>query len=342
MKPIVQTVIGVDIAKQVFQVHEVNRETGEIVRMQLKRAKFLEHFVNRPPCLIGMEACGGAQHWARRLMALGHTVRLLPAQQVRPFAVGNKNDIADARAIWMAVQQPGIRAVAVKTESQQAVLALHRMRQQLVKFRTAQMNGLRGLLTEYGEVMPRGRAALTKAVPLVLARLIERLPAVLIETLREQYARISHMESQIAQIERRLHAWHRENKDCQRIAAIPGVGLLTATAAVATMGDPHAFRSGRAFAAWLGLVPRQIGTGGHVKLLGISKRGDTYLRTLLIHGARSVLVHSQKPSAWVSALLQRRSLNVAAVALANKMARTLWALIAHQRLYQPGYVSQST
>jgi transposase len=334
-----QTVIGVDIAKQVFQVHEVNVETGEIISVQIKRAKFLEYFVNRPRCLIGMEACGGAQHWARRLMALGHSVRLLPAQQVRPFAVGNKNDIADARAIWMAVQQPGIRAVAVKSEAQQAVLALHRMRQQLVKFRTAQMNGLRGLLAEYGEVMPRGRAALTKAIPGVLERLIERLPTVLIETLREQYARIGDMDCHIADIERRLHLWHRQDDDCQRIAAIPGVGLLTATAAVATMGDPHSFHSGREFAAWLGLVPRQAGTGGRVKLLGISKRGDTYLRTLLIHGARSVLVRGKKPSAWVSSILQRRSLNVAAVALANKMARTLWALIAHRRIYQPGYLS---
>ena len=242
----------------------------------------------------------------------------------------------------MAVQQPGIRAVVVKTETQQAVLALHRMRQQLVKFRTAQMNGLRGLLAEYGEVMPRGRFALAKAIPLVLERLIDRLPAVLIETLREQYARIGQMGSQITDIERRLHLWHRSDEDCQRIAAIPGVGLLTATAAVATMGDPHAFRSGREFAAWLGLVPRQVGTGGQVRLLGISKRGDTYLRTLLIHGARSVLVHSQKPSPWISAILQRRSLNVASVALANKIARTLWALIAHHRLYQSGYVSQPT
>jgi len=293
MKFITQPVIGVDIAKQVFQVHEVNTTTGEITSVKLKRAKFLEYFANRSSCLIGMEACGGAQHWARRLTALGHNVRLLPAQQVRPFAVGNKNDVADARAIWMAVQQPGIRAVVVKTETQQAVLALHRMRQQLVKFRTAQMNGLRGLLAEYGEVMPRGRFALAKAIPLVLERLIDRLPAVLIETLREQYARIGQMGSQITDIERRLHLWHRSDEDCQRIAAIPGVGLLTATAAVATMGDPHAFRSGREFAAWLGLVPRQVGTGGQVRLLGISKRGDTYLRTLLIHGARSVLVHSQ-------------------------------------------------
>ena len=340
MKSIAQTMIGVDIAKQVFQVHEVSAETGEVISKQIKRAKFLDYFANRESCLIGMEACGGAQHWARRLMALGHAVKLLPAQQVRPFAVGNKNDVTDARAIWVAMLQPSIRAVAVKSEAQQAVLALHRMRQQLVKFRTAQMNGLRGLLAEYGEVMPRGRAALTKMIPLVLERLTDRLPTVLIETLREQYARIAQMEGQIADIERRLQLWHREDEDCQRIAAIPGVGLLTATAVVASMGDPRAFRSGREFAAWLGLVPRQTGTGGKVRLLGISKRGDTYLRTLLIHGARSVLARSRTPSAWTMAILQRRSLNVAAVAFANKMARTVWALIAHQRAYQSSYVSQ--
>lgn len=336
----IKNVIGIDLAKLVFQVHEVNADTGEILSTQLKRAKFLESFVNRSPCLIGMEACGGAQHWARRLMAMGHTVKLLPARSVRPFVGGNKNDVADARAIWTAVQQPGIKAVAVKSEAQQAVLALHRMRQQLVKFRTAQINALRGLLTEYGEVMPKGRAALTQAIPDVLGRLADRLPTVLIDTLREQFARIGSLDGQIAEIERRLQTWHRQDDACQRIAAIPGVGLLTATAAVATMGDAKAFRSGREFAAWLGLVPRQVGTGGRVKLLGISKRGDTYLRTLLIHGARSVLTHSKEPPVWIQTLLQRRPLNVAVVALANKMARTLWALLAHQRTYQTGYVSQ--
>lgn len=336
----IKNVIGIDIAKQVFQVHEVNADTGEILSTQLKRAKFLESFANRSPCRIGMEACGGAQHWARRLMAMGHTVKLLPARSVRPFVGGNKNDVADARAIWTAVQQPGIKAVAVKSEAQQAVLALHRMRQQLVKFRTAQINALRGLLTEYGEVMPRGRAALTKAIPEVLGRLSDRLPTVLIETLREQFARIGQLDEQIAGIERRLQTWYRQDDACQRIAAIPGVGLLTATAAVATMGDVKAFRSGREFAAWLGLVPRQVGTGGRVKLLGISKRGDTYLRTLLIHGARAVITHSKEPPVWVKNLLQRRPFNVAVVALANKMARTLWALLAHAREYQPRYVSQ--
>jgi transposase len=333
-------VVGVDIAKRVFQLHWVEPETGEIVALQLKRERFLEHFANRSTCLIGMEACGGSQHWARSLQKLGHEVRLVSGQMVKPFVVGNKNDSADARGIWMAIQQPGIKAVAVKSEEQQAVLALHRMRGQLVKFRTAQINGLRGLLTEYGEVMPQGRAGIKRDIPGALGRLSERLPAIVIETLREQYARLAELDGQIDQIERRLRQWQRTDSATQRIMAIPGVGLLSATAAMATMGDARAFKSGREFAAWLGLVPRQSGTGGKVRLLGISKRGDKYLRTLLIHGARSVLTHSKSLPEWVTELVKRRPKNVAVVAIANKMARTIWALTAYQRAYEPGYVSR--
>jgi transposase len=250
---------------------------------------------------------------------MGHQVKLMPGKAVKAFVSGNKNDVADARAIWLAAQQPGVKAVAVKTEAQQAVLALHRMRQQLVKFRTMQSNGLRGLLSEYGEVMAVGRAALDRAMSDVLASLSDRLPAVLIDTLREQWDMLGKLDKQIAEI--------------------PGVGLVTATAAVATMGDPKAFKSGREFAAWLGVVPGQMGTGGRVRLLGISKRGDTYLRTLLIHGARAVLMHAKEPSAWVQELSKRRPPNVVTVALANKMARTIWALLAHDRPYEKGYVS---
>lgn len=334
-------VVGVDIAKRVFQVHWVEKDSGERVSVQLKREKFLEHFVNRAPCLIGMEACGGSQHWARELVKLGHEVKLLSARWVKPFVGGNKNDVADARGIWTAVQQPGIKVVAITSEAQQAVLALHRMRQQLVKSRTAQINGLRGLLTEYGEVMPVGRAGIVRQLPAALGRLAQRLPGLLIDSLREQFARINELDGQILQIEQRLRQWHREDTASQRIAAIPGVGLLTATAAVATMGDARAFKSGREFAAWLGLVPRQSGTGGRVRLLGISKRGDIYLRTLLIHGARSVLTHSKAPPEWVTNLVQRRPRNVAVVALANKLARTIWALSAYKREYQQGYVSRA-
>ncbi len=333
-------VVGVDIAKRVFQLHWIDVETGEIMSVQLKREKFLEHFANRAGCLIGMEACGGAQHWARKLIELGHAVKLLPAKMVKPFVGRNKSDAADARAIWTAVQQPAVKAVAVKSEAQQAVLALHRMRSQLVKFRTAQINGLRGLLAEYGEVMPQGRAGITKGIATALAKLADRLPAVLLDTLREQWARVGQLDEQVAEIERRLRAWHKEDKASRRIAEIPGVGLLTATAAVAAMGDPKSFKSGREFAAWLGLVPKHTGTGGRIRMLGISKRGDTYLRTLLIHGARSVIVNSKQPGAWVTNLTQRRAANVAVVALANKMARTIWALLAHERAFQKGYVSQ--
>ena len=335
-----RTVVGVDTAKRVFQLHWVDMETGEIVDLRLTRARFLEHFANRAPCLVAMEACGGTQHWARRLRELGHEVRLLPAKVVRPFVGGNKNDAHDARAIWTAVQQPCVKTAAIKTEEQQAILALHRMRQQLVKFRTAQINCLRGLLTEYGEVMPKGRAGMRRGMAEALARVSERLPAMVVEALREQWARVARLDEEIGEIERRLKLWHRENADSRRIAEIPGVGVLSATAAVAAMGDPAAFRSGREFAAWLGLVPRHSGTGGRVRMLGISKRGDTYLRTLLIHGARSVLTTGKSPPEWASCLAERRPTNVAAVALANKTARTIWALLAHDRAYRPNFVSQ--
>ena len=333
-------VVGIDIAKRVFQLHWIDQETGEIVSLQVKREKFLEQFANRAPCLIGMESCGGSQHWARKLTSMGHRVKLMPAKAVRPFVGGNKSDAHDARAIWTAVQQPNVKAVAVKTEEQQAILALHRMRQQLVKFRTAQINGLRGLLTEYGEVMPLGKAGVKKGIAEALQRLSDRLPAMVIDTLREQWERIGKLDEQIGEIERRLKTWHKADSACQRIADIPGVGLLTATAMVATMGDAKVFKSGRELAAWLGLVPRQTGSGGRIRLLGISKRGDTYLRTLLIHGARSVLLHAKAPDPWINQLRQRRPLNVAVVALANKMARTIWALLAHERTYQKGFASQ--
>ncbi|WP_321959438.1 IS110 family transposase [Burkholderia cenocepacia] len=330
--------VGVDIAKQVFQVHYVDRATGEIVNKAIKRAKFLEHFANRAPCLIGMEACGGAHHWARQFVQMGHEVRLMPAEFVKAFNIRNKSDAADARAIWLAVQQPG-KPVAVKTEMQQAMLALHRMCEQLVKFRTMQINGLRGLLTEYGEVMSRGREKLNAEIPAALGRLAARLPAVLIDTLREQWNGLAKLDEQAAGIERRMREWKKEDRAVKAISEIPGVGPLTATAAVAMMGDPKAFRSGREFAAWAGLVPKQTGSGGKVNLHGISKRGDTYLRTLLIHGARSVLSHAKEPGLWIEQIKKRRPTNVVIVALANKIARTIWAVLAHDRPYQKDYIS---
>ena len=335
-----RTVVGVDIAKRVFQLHWVDTETGELTDLRLSRTKFLEHFGNRAPCLVGMEACGGAQHWARRLLALGHDVRLLPAKMVRPFVNGNKNDAHDAQAIWTAVQRPGVKTVAVKSEEQQGILALHRMRQQLVKFRTAQINCLRGLLTEHGAVMPRGRAGMRRDLAAARERVAERLPMIVVETLHEQWARVAKLDAEVDTIERRLAAWHRQNASSRRIEKIPGVGMLSATAAVATMGDPAAFKSGREFAAWLGLVPRHTGTGGRVRMLGISKRGDTYLRTLLIHGARSALTRGKAPWAWQLRLAKRRPANVVTVGMANKTARTIWALLAHEREYEPDFAGQ--
>lgn len=326
------SVVGMDIAKRVFQLHSVDPTTGEIERIKLRRDEVLPFFAQRSASLVAIEACGSAHWWARELRRLGHEVKLLAPKSVRPFVRSNKTDAADARAIWTAVQQPEARLVAVKSEQQQAILALHRLRAQLMKFRIMQTNALRGLLYEFGEVLPEGYSALAKALPAALASVAERLPAMLIDSLREQWARVQMINTEIAAIERRLASALRASEPCRQIAAIPGVGLLTATAAVAALGEPNSFASGREFAAWLGLVPRQSGTGGRIRQLGLSKRGDTYLRTLLIHGARSVMARG-KHSSWVAALLKRRPYSVAVAALANKLARTIWAVLARGRPY---------
>jgi len=331
--------VGVDIAKHLMQVHFVDPHTGEVIDKQIKRDAFLEYFSNREFCLIGMEACGGSQYWACELEKLGHAVRLLQGKFVKAFVMGNKNDVTDARAIWMAVQQPGGKAVAVKNEEQQAVLSLHRMRRQLVKFRTAQINALHGMLLEFGEMVRKGRASLDKALPDVLERMKDKLPPFLICQIEDQHQRLSDIDTQIDGIEKQLIAWAKQNEDCQRIMKIPGVGPLIATAAVATMGEARAFRSGREFAAYLGLVPKQTGTGGKVKLLGISKRGDTYLRTLFIHGARAATLLTKEPNPWVTELMKRRPTSVAVVGMANKLARTVWAIVAHDRAYEKNHVS---
>ena len=335
------TTFGLDLAKRVFQLHWVDMETGEICRRQVKRKELLEFFANRAPAVIAMEACGSAHYWGRKLAALGHEVKLIAAQFVRPFVKTNKTDAADAEAIWEAAQRPGMRYVAVKSEGQQSVLAMHRMREQLVKIRTMQVNQLRGLLYEFGATLPQGRARAIKEIPNALAQLQSVLPVTVIEALRRQLERLGELDRDIAEIEGKLAAWKKEDAASRRLMDIPGVGLLTATAAVATIGDARSFKSGREFAAFLGLVPRQSGTGGRVKLLGISKRGDVYLRTLLIHGARSVITRQKERGPWLDKLLARRPLNAAVVALANKMARTIWALLAHDRTYQKGYVANA-
>ena len=332
------TIYGLDLAKRVMQLHWVDMGTGEIHRKQLRRRSLLEFFANRGPGIVAMEACGSAHYWARELRKLGHEVRLIAAQFVRPFVKTNKTDAADAAAIWEAVQRPDMRFVAVKSVDQQSVLALHRMREQLVKIRTMQINAIRGLLYEFGADIPQGRQKGEKTIPQVLEQLEDQISKMTLDAMRGQLERLKALDRDIADIEKSLALWEKDQEAVSRLMAIPGVGLLTATAIVATVGDMKAFRSGQEFASFLGLVPRQSGTGGRVRLLGISKRGDTYLRSLLTHGARAVVnrqINNRNP--WIDRLLSRRPHNVAVVALANKMARTIWALLAKDRTYDPRY-----
>ncbi len=335
------TVFGLDLAKRVFQLHWVDMETGEICRRQLKRQQVAEFFVNRNPGIIAMEACGSSHYWGRKFAAMGHEVRLLAGQFVRPFVKSNKTDVADAQAIWEAAQRPGMKFVALKTEEQQSVLTLHRIREQLVKMRTMQINQLRGLLYEFGADLPQGRQRGMARVGEELTRLEGTLSPLVIDAIRDQLRRIETLDRDIAGIEKKLLLWKKQDESSRKLMEIPGVGLLTATAAVATMGDARVFKSGREFAAFLGLVPRQSGTGGRVKLLGISKRGDVYLRTLLIHGARSVIQNQKEHAPWLTKLLSRRPRNAVVVALANKMARTIWALLAHDRRYERNYAASA-
>ncbi|ENG9698610.1 IS110 family transposase [Salmonella enterica] len=332
------TPVGVDIAKHVIQVHFIDEHTGEVIDKQLRRQDFLMFFCNREPCLIGIEACGGSQHWARELTKLGHKVRLLQARFVKAFVIGNKNDVMDAWAIWMAVQQP-CKEIAVKTEEQQSFLVLHRTRMQLVKFRTVQINSLHGMLLEFGETIHKGRAAMDREFPEALERLKERLPPYVISVLDNQFNKLNELDLQIDDIEKQLTSVARQNETCRRLLDIPGVGPLIATAAVAIMGEASAFKSGREFAAYVGLVPRQTGSGGKIRLLGISKRGDKYLRTLFIHGARAAALLTKEPGPWITELKKRRPASVAIVAMANKLARTVWAIAAHGRKYNKNHVS---
>jgi transposase len=288
-----------------------------------------------------MEACGGAHYWAGKLQGLGHTVRLMSPQFVKPYVKTNKNDARDAEAICEAVGRPNMRFVPIKTVEQQTVLSLHRARQGIVKMRTAQANQIRGLLAEFGEVLATGTARLLRQVPEILATPNKALPEpmrALIARLLEQFRQL---DRQAKELEHEIVLWHRQSQPSQRLADIPGVGPLTATALVASIGDPNNFHDGRQLAAWAGLVPRQHSSGGKSVLLGISKRGDPYLRWLLIHGARAVIRGVQQKAlavdSWACRLVQRRNANVAAVALANKNARTAWALLAHGRTYDPAH-----
>lgn len=333
------TTYGLDVAKSVFQLHWVDAQTGEIVNRRFTRGELLKFLSFRLPGRVALEACGSGHCWARKIRTMGHEVVLLHAKFIRPFVQTNKTDAADARAIWTAVHQPGMRTVAVKSEEQQAMLSLHRMRALLLKFRTMQVNQLRGLLYEFGATFRAGRVAGLAEIRGRMAEFESQLPDTMLPCLQEQLERIDALQQDIDRLEARIAAWQKQDQACRAIADVPGIGKLTATALVATMGDAAMFKSGREFAAFLGLVPRQCGTGGKVRLGSISKRGDPYLRTLLIHGARSVMYHTKVPTAWQREILARRPANVVAVALASKMARTAWAILARGQSYQKNFVS---
>jgi transposase len=325
-------VIGMDIAKNVFQLHIVDPETGEIERVKLKRDRVTTFFANRQPSLVALEACGGAHHWARTLSAQGHQIKLLPAKHVRAFVLRDKTDARDAQAIWVTAQQPHIREVPVKSEQQQACLALHRMRAQLMKMRIMQTNALRGLLYEFGIVLPEGHRILLQRIQGELAQAQDKLPGVFIESILEQLSRIDRLQQDMDHIDRRLAALGKQNQQMLALQTIPGMGPLTATALAATACDISDFHSGRQFAAWLGLTPRQTGTGGRIRQLGISKRGDPYVRTLLMHGARAIIARSTRTD-WINRLLARRPYSVVVAALANKLVRTAWAMLTKGKAF---------
>ena len=335
------TTIGLDLAKHVFQVHGVDADGATVVRKQLRRAQVLAFFSRLPPCLIGLEACATAHYWARELRALGHEARLMPAQYVKAYIKRNKHDAADAEAICEAVQRPTMRFVPVKTADQQAAVLLHRGRERLVRQRTGLVNALRGHLAEFGVIAPQGLRNVGDLIAIVRADGDTRLPDVARQVLQVLANQIEQIEAAISALERQLLAWHKSNPVSQRLASIPGIGPIIATAIAATVADPKVFRSGREFAAWLGLVPRQNSTGGKIRLGGITKRGNRYLRRLLINGASANLLRSKatKADPWVIGLRRRRPPLVVAVALANKTARIAWAVMLRQKEYQPRAVA---
>ena len=333
------TTIGIDIAKSVFHLFAVNQMGRYVKKKQLKRAQLLRYFAQLEPCVVAMEACGGANYWARELKALGHEVKLIAPQYVKPFVKGNKNDYNDAEAIAEAAQRPTMRFVPIKSVEQQDIQNLHRQRERIKKARTALANQARGLLAEYAVVINKGIRAVRQGLPDILEDADNGLTmrsralfAELLEELREIDERFKHSEKQI-------QLSNRGNEICERLDEILGIGPITASATYAAAGEGKDFVNGRHFSAWVGLVPGQHSTGGKPMLLGISKRGNAYLRTLFIHGARAVLRHSEgksdRFSLWAQALLARRGHNKACVAVANKMARTAWVIMAKGETYRP-------
>lgn len=337
------TTVGIDLAKALFQVHGVDERGKAVLRKQLKRKDVLSFFANFEPCLIGMEACGSAHYWARKLSELGHAVRLMAPQFVKPYVKTNKSDRNDAEAICEAVARPNMRFVPVKTAEMQAVLSLHRARQGFVRSRTAQANQIRGLLAEFGIVIPKGLGHIARRLPEILEDGENGLPAMMRQLIARLGEQLKELDRQVGELERQIKLWHRENELSRKLEDIAGIGPITASAFVASVGDAKSFKNARQVPAWLGMVPRHEGTGGKTVLGKISKRGDVYLRTMLIHGARSVIAQlERKPDqaeGWLKKLLTRRNKNIAAVALAAKNARIAWALLAHGRGYQRDYVA---
>ncbi len=336
------TTVGIDLAKNLFQVHGVNEHGKAVLKKQLRRDQVAEFFAQLPACLIGMEACGSAHHWARKLGGFGHAVRLMAPQFVKPYVKTNKTDAADAEAICEAVARPNMRFVPVKNSEQQAVLALHRVRQSFIKARTAQANQIRGLVGEFGLIVPQGIANIGKRVPELLEDASNELPGSFRLLVDRLLSHLKELDRQVGELEARIKIWHKESELSRKLEKVPGIGPITASALVATVGDAKSFDNARQLAAWMGLVPKQNSSGGKSVLLGISKRGDAYLRTLLIHGARSAILAAQRKAgydkeSWLGKLLQRRNHNVAAVALANKNARLVWALLARDREFRPDY-----
>ena len=332
------TTVGIDIAKNVVCIHGVDAHGHVVVQKRLARQKVLPFMAQLPPCLLGMEASGGAHYWAREFTQLGHTVKLMSPQFVKPYVQSQKNDPNDAAGICEAVERPRMRGVPVKSITQQDVQALHRIRERQITARTALINQIRGLLTEYGIVIPQRASQVRHKLPLVLEDAENGLTATAREWLHALAEELQALDQRIAATDQQIERVFEADEACQRPAQLPGIGPLTATALVAAVGDATAFKNGRQFAAWLGLVPRQHSTGGKTTLLGMTKRGNCYLRTLLIHGARAVLrVVDRKTDArsrWLQGVKARRGMNCASVAQANKTARVAWALLAKGDRYR--------